>query len=74
MGEDGKAFARKPVVEWSPADGDFVNHCPTLAISAEPLSPEEMPAQEPSQADVPHLAQTLDVEAASATDQKEEPV
>jgi hypothetical protein len=22
------------VVEWSPADGDFVHHCPTLAIEA----------------------------------------
>ncbi|HEX6251639.1 MAG TPA: patatin-like phospholipase family protein [Gemmatimonadaceae bacterium] len=74
MGQDGKAFARKPVVEWSPADGDFVNHCPTLAISAEPLSPEEMPAQEPSQADVPRLTETLDVEAAPAEDQEEEPV
>jgi len=73
MGEDGKAFARKPVVEWSPADGDFVNHCPTLAISAEPLSPDEMPAQEPSQADVPHLTETLGEEIVPAADQEEEP-
>ena len=34
MGSDGKAFARDPVVSWSPADGDFINHCPTLAITA----------------------------------------
>lgn len=37
MGMDatGKAFARLPVVDWSPADGDFVHHCPTYAILAE---------------------------------------
>ena len=39
MGLDstGKAFARTTVVEWSSADGDFVHHCPTAAISAERL-------------------------------------
>lgn len=35
MEGDGKAFARTKVVEWSSADGDFVRHCPTLAIEAE---------------------------------------
>lgn len=36
MGMDAtqKAYALTPVVEWSPADGDFVHHCPTLAIAA----------------------------------------
>jgi len=36
MGLDstGKAFARTRFVDWSPADGDFVGQCPTLAISA----------------------------------------
>ena len=34
MDSSGKAFARTKVVEWSAADGDFVHHCPTLAISA----------------------------------------
>ncbi len=34
MDAKGKAFARKPVVNWSPADGDFVHHCPTYAINA----------------------------------------
>ena len=29
-----KAFARASKVEWSPADGEFVHHCPTLAIKA----------------------------------------
>jgi NTE family protein len=34
MGLDArrKAFALTHVVEWSPADGDFVRHCPTEAI------------------------------------------
>jgi len=34
MESSGKAFARTKVVEWSAADGDFVHHCPTLAIEA----------------------------------------
>ena len=34
MESSGKAFARTKVVEWSAADGDFVHHCPTLAIDA----------------------------------------
>jgi NTE family protein len=36
MGMDAqqKAYPLTPIVEWSPADGDFVHHCPTLAISA----------------------------------------
>jgi NTE family protein len=34
MGMDatGKAYARTKTVDWSPADGDFVNYCPTNAI------------------------------------------
>jgi hypothetical protein len=35
MDETGKAVARVPVVDWSPADGDFVHHCPTYAITAD---------------------------------------
>lgn len=34
MESSGKAFARTKVVEWSAADGEFVHHCPTLAIEA----------------------------------------
>lgn len=39
MGLDasGKAFARRPTNEWSPADGDFVHHCPTDAITVRRL-------------------------------------
>ncbi|MDO8502604.1 MAG: patatin-like phospholipase family protein [Gemmatimonadaceae bacterium] len=36
MDDTGKAVPRIPVVDWSPADGDFVHHCPTYAIGAEP--------------------------------------
>ncbi|HUQ46963.1 MAG TPA: patatin-like phospholipase family protein [Gemmatimonadaceae bacterium] len=36
MDEEGKARPRIPRVTWSPADGDFVHHCPTYAINAEP--------------------------------------
>ena len=51
MGDDGKAFPLTPVVEWSPADGDFVHHCPTLAISAERVAPDRTPSLEATQAD-----------------------
>jgi len=34
MDGENKAYPLTPVVEWSPADGDFVHHCPTLAIKA----------------------------------------
>lgn len=46
MGLDstGKAFARTKVVEWSPADGDFVGACPTNAIIARTIRPAALPA------------------------------
>jgi NTE family protein len=34
MDASQKAYPLTPVVEWSPADGDFVHHCPTYAIEA----------------------------------------
>jgi len=34
MHSRNKAYARTPVVEWSPADGGFVHECPTIAIAA----------------------------------------
>jgi len=36
MDETGKAVPKVTEVDWSPADGDFVHHCPTYAINAEP--------------------------------------
>jgi hypothetical protein len=38
MGPDGKAYVRTDIVDWCSADGDFVRHCPTQAISANGLS------------------------------------
>lgn len=35
----GKAFPRRAVVEWSPADGEFVRQCPAGAINARPIAP-----------------------------------
>jgi NTE family protein len=58
MGLDatGKAYARSRTADWSTADGDFVNHCPTCAIEVrkiERLTPSSSgPAQRgPSEAD-----------------------
>jgi len=41
MDEFGKAYPWTPDVEWSPADGDFVQHCPTYAIEVTPLGGEK---------------------------------
>jgi NTE family protein len=41
MDEFGKAYPWTPEVEWSPADGDFVQHCPTYAIDVTPLGGEK---------------------------------
>ena len=42
MGIDarGKAFAKTEIVDWCSADGDFVRHCPTEAITASRLTPD----------------------------------
>jgi len=34
MDASGIAYARETTVDWSPANGDFVRHCPTAAIDA----------------------------------------
>jgi NTE family protein len=34
MDSHNKAYPLTPIVEWSPADGDFLHHCPTYAIEA----------------------------------------
>jgi len=36
LDNDRKAVVTKPEQEWSPADGGFIRHCPTYAISARP--------------------------------------
>jgi NTE family protein len=37
MDAQGKAVPRSAVVDWSPADGEFVRHCPTGALKATPI-------------------------------------
>jgi NTE family protein len=56
MDPSGKARPLIPLVNWSPADGDFVHHCPTYAISAEPAEanghenqPESLEAKTPEE-------------------------
>jgi ferredoxin len=36
LDNDRKAVVTAPEQEWSPADGGFIRHCPTYAISARP--------------------------------------
>lgn len=51
MDEFGKAYPWTPDVEWSPADGDFVQHCPTYAIQVTPAEPAR--ENQPEGVDVP---------------------
>ena len=37
------AHARRPEVRWSPADGDFVRHCPTAAITVHDVDARVLP-------------------------------
>jgi NTE family protein len=48
MDASQKAYPLEPVVEWSPADGDFVHHCPTLAISAKRLDQQGKTTVDPT--------------------------
>jgi len=48
MDSQQKAYPLTPVVEWSPADGDFVHHCPTLAITATRLDAQAEPTAPPT--------------------------
>ena len=43
LDKDRKAAPLAHTVEWSPADGDFVLHCPTGALSARPETPDVAP-------------------------------
>jgi hypothetical protein len=57
MDEFGKAVPWTPEVEWSPADGDFVQHCPTYAIEVTPLDPAKM-ENPPEALEVPPAAES----------------
>jgi NTE family protein len=48
MDSSQKAYPLVPVVEWSPADGDFVHHCPTFAIEATRLDAHAAPVAPPT--------------------------
>ncbi len=39
LDRQGIAVPRREVVEWSPADGEFVRHCPTGALGVRPVMP-----------------------------------
>lgn len=41
LDQHGKAYPRRRVVDWSPADGEFVRHCPTGALDARRMLPLE---------------------------------
>lgn len=48
MDDVGKAVPWAPEVEWSPADGDFVQHCPTYAIEVTPIGSAQVENQSES--------------------------
>src|SRR5436305_5676795 len=48
MDSQQKAYPLQPIVEWSPADGDFVHHCPTYAIQATRIDSQEAPIARPA--------------------------
>jgi NTE family protein len=48
MDAQQKAYPLTPVVEWSPADGDFVHHCPTYAIEATRLDAQGKTTVDPT--------------------------
>ncbi len=54
MDNVGKAVPWTPEVEWSTADGDFVQHCPTYAIKVTPVGEVEMENQ-PESLETPPL-------------------
>jgi len=45
MDDVGKAVPWTPEVEWSPADGDFMQHCPTYAIEVTPIGSAQVENQ-----------------------------
>jgi NTE family protein len=48
MDAERKAYAIVSPLEWSPADGEFVHHCPTTAISVETLDGSRRTTTEPT--------------------------
>jgi len=52
MDSHGKAFALRAEHDWSPADGEFVGHCPTEAITVESLESHRLTTRPAEQATV----------------------
>ena len=52
MDSEHKAFAAIPEHEWSPADGEFVGHCPTEAITVESIATRSQTTRPVEQATV----------------------
>jgi NTE family protein len=48
----GKAYATRAEHDWSPADGEFVGHCPTEAITVESLASRRLTTRPAEQATV----------------------
>jgi len=48
MDAQHKAYPLQPIVEWSPADGDFLHHCPTYAIEATRIDAQATPVAPPT--------------------------
>jgi len=40
----GKAYSRVEGAEWSPADGDFIRHCPAGALSVSTMGLARRPS------------------------------
>ena len=59
LDSSGKAFARTKVVEWSSADGEFLHHCPTLAIEATRIDLVTPPSQEPEETESPEPSKAV---------------
>ena len=45
MDARGKAYAKTEIVDWCSADGDFVRHCPTDAITCD--APNDSASDQP---------------------------
>jgi hypothetical protein len=49
---DRKAYAAIPAHDWSPADGEFVENCPTEAITVESVASHRRTTRPISQATI----------------------
>lgn len=69
MDSTGKAYSHTRIVDWSPADGDFVHHCPTAAIVTRKVSHHERRSRQLNLVDVE--SPVVDVPATQPTPQEQ---